>query len=77
MNENLKFRRVSSVAHNRLTKTKRYKATVAKMAQWGYSERSVKGAIKKEVLEGRFLDFDDFCERHTGIRGAFRGMKKN
>lgn len=71
-NEDERFRRISSAAYNRLTKTANFRRMMKIMKDRGFSEQYVRSHVKSDVLNGRFLDCEDFLSQHTGIPGLLR-----
>lgn len=73
---NRKFVRVSSVCFGRLKRTAEYEQAARYLEERGFDKRAIDLELEREVLYGRFVDFDRFCRKLVG-GGSWRDRFRN
>lgn len=69
-----RFLKVAKQSYSSLKKTNEYKECCKQLKQKGYHKKIIDLELEREVLRGKFIDFDTFYKDMTGFRGHIRNM---
>lgn len=66
------FSRVADRSLKNYKQTPEYRQCCKQLKAYGYHQRTIDIELEREVLRGRFIDFDLFFKDMTGWRGKIR-----